>query len=162
MGCCESVECYDDLIHDFIMKDVSIRRERGGSIDLATQLKNERIEIILMGCLESKLPNMEILIRDQKIPNANYRPDLIFKLNGNVYYVEIDEHKHSGYDQSKEEMRAIAIRDYCIRTYGSYRLIRFNPNEYDLKTAKNKYDAAMNFYYLISSIDGLIQFQFVH
>ena len=163
MGCCESVDdCYDDVVHDFITKDVSIRRKRGGSINLETQLKNERIELILMGCLETNLPDMEILFRDQKLPTANYRPDLIFKLNGNVYYIEIDEDAHRGYDQAKDNVRSAAINDYCIGAYGSYRLIRFNPNEYELKTAKNKYDAAMHFYHLVSSIDGLIQFQIVH
>lgn len=150
------------MIHDFIRTDVGIRNERGGKIDLATQLKNERLEIILMGCLEYHLNNIEILFRDQKIPDTSYRPDLIFRRNNNVYYIEIDENKHRGYDKSKEEERLNVITKYCIDNYGSFRAIKFNPNEYassNSDNAKNKYEAAMSFYNLVKSIDGLTQYQ---
>ena len=166
MGCCSSVDdnFYQNQIQTYIKKDVLIRMGRGGKIDLQTQMKNERIEIILMGCLESNISDMEILFRDQKIQGTSYRPDLIFRRNGSVYYIEIDENKHQSYNKQDEETRLKTIRDYCLSQYGSFRIIKFNPNIYiksNSDTAKNKYAAAIAFCNLITSIDGLTMYQTV-
>lgn len=165
MGCCSSsvdTTFYSDMVSQYIRTDVHIRIDRDGKIDLTTQLKNERIEIICMGCLEHMMSDIEILFRDQKLPGTNYRPDLIFRRNNKVYYIEIDENKHQSYDKSKEETRLNTIRDYCLTNYHSFKLIRFNPNEYvtsNSDTSKNKYNAAMSFYHLINAIDGLTTFE---
>lgn len=167
MGCCASKECneesyYNEQILKFIKTDVSIRIDRGGKIDLSTQIKNERIEIICMGCLESSASDIEILFRDQKIPNTNYRPDMIFKRNGKIFYVEIDEKKHKSYDKNKEDERYDAIKKYCIDNYGSFKAIKYNPNEFissNSDSAKNKYMAAMQFTSLVNFINGLTFFQ---
>ena len=167
MGCCNSKEFNDDnyyidKIQTFIKTDVNIRLNRGGKIDMSTQLKNERIEIICMGCLEYSLPDMEILFRDQKIPNTNYRPDLIFKRNNEIFYIEIDERKHKSYDKNKEEERYNTIEKYCRDNYGSFKIIKFNPNEYissNSDSPKNKFNAATQFVMLIKSINGLTFFR---
>lgn len=170
MGVCCSID--NDIISDqsiiekYITEDCNFRKNNGSSINLDKQLRIQRIEIICMGCFLYKNKDLidkhdiEILIRDKVIGETKYRPDLIYKKHGKVYHIEIDENSHSGYDKDKESDRYEIIKSYCITTYGSYNLIRFNPNVYGkLDDEKSKLKIADQFVNLLNNIDGLLQFE---
>lgn len=168
MGCCGSIDNIDDneLIRLYITEDCNYRKSNGSNINLDKQLKMERIEIICMGCFlyrNRELINnhtIEIIIRDKSINNMKYRPDLIYRYRNKIYHIEIDENSHSGYDKSKEEERYKQIKDYCISTYNSYNLIRFNPNVYGkLEKINDKLHIAEQFTNLLCNIDGLLLFE---
>lgn len=168
MGCCNSVDVNTDetMIQKYITEDCNFRRSNGSSIDLSKQLKMERIEIICMGCflynnkelIENK--QIEILFRDRTIANTKYRPDLMFRQNGKVYHVEINENSHSGYDKTKEQERHDTIKSFCLATFGTYKLIRFNPHVFGkLENEHDKMVIANQFSNLLSSIQGLLSFE---
>lgn len=170
MGCCNSVDnktTYEhDLIEKYITEDCNFRKNNGSSINVEKQLKMQRIEIICMGCFLYKNKRLieshdiEVLFRDKSIGDANFRPDLIYKKHGKLYHVEIDENSHSGYDKDKETTRYEAIKYYCISNYGSYNLIRFNPNVYGkLEDEKSKINISNQFFNLLNSVDCLLEFE---
>lgn len=185
MGCCGS-SCVDEnnvslsedvgvnkdslLIQQYIKEDCDFRKSKGSSINFDKQSKIQRIEIICMGCFLSrsreliKENKIEILFRDNAIEGTKYRPDLLFRKNYGkdfkIYHIEIDENSHSGYDDEKERNRYSTIKDYCLTRYGSYNLIRFNPNVYGkLETEHDKLIMAEQFASLLSGADGLIYFE---
>ena len=170
MGGCCSID--DNIISDhstiekYIIEDCNFRKNNGSSINLDKQLKLQRIEIICIGCFLYKNRDLidaheiEILIRDKSIGETKFRPDLIYKKHGKVYHIEIDENSHSGYDKYKESNRYETIKSYCISNYGSYNLIRFNPNVYGkLNDEKSKLKISDQFFNLLNNIDGLLQFE---
>ena len=170
MGCCCSIN--NDIISDkktidkYIIEDCNFRKNNGSLVDINKQLKLQRIEIICIGCFLYKNRNLidnneiEILFRDKSIGDTKFRPDLIYKKYDKVYHVEIDENSHSGYDKCKEVNRYETIKSYCITTYGSYNLIRFNPNVYGkLDDEKSKLKITNQFFNLLNNIDGLLQFE---
>ena len=170
MGCCNSIDnnITSDLyiIEKYIIEDCNFRKNNGSLINVDKQLRLQRIEIICMGCFLCKNKDLinkndiEILIRDKSIGETKFRPDLIYKKYGKVYHIEIDENSHSGYDKNKEFDRYGIIKSYCITNYGSYNLIRFNPNVYGkLDDEKSKLRIANQFYNLLDNIDGLLQFE---
>lgn len=168
-GCCsveESIISDQYIIEKYITEDCNFRKNNGSSINLDRQLKLQRIEIICIGCFLYKNRDLikaheiEILIRDKSIGETKYRPDLIYKKRGRVYHIEIDENSHSGYDEYKESNRYETIKSYCIANYGSYNLIRFNPNVYGkLDDEKSKLKISDQFANLLNNIDGLLQFE---
>lgn len=172
MGCCNSIDDYNDTLSDhstiekYITEDCNFRRNNGSLINVDKQLLLQRIEIICMGCFLYKNKDLidkhdiEILIRDKSIGETKFRPDLIYKKYGKIYHVEIDENSHSGYDKDKELNRYESIKSYCLTNYGSYNLIRFNPNVFGkLDDEKSKLRIADQFYNLLNNIDGLLQFE---
>lgn len=168
-GCCsieESIITDQSIIEKYITEDCNFRRNNGSSINLDKQLKLQRIEIICIGCFLYKNRDLinnheiEILIRDKCIGETKYRPDLIYTKYGKVYHVEIDENSHSGYDKNEESNRYETIKSYCITNYGSYNLIRFNPNVYGkLNDEQSKLKISHQFFNLLNNIDGLLQFE---
>jgi len=61
MGCCFSSS--KQIIKDAICCDVKIRQLRGSKMNMETQLKNERLEIICLGYFEQLHPDIKILYR---------------------------------------------------------------------------------------------------
>lgn len=169
MGCCNSVDATylpNNLIQRYIEEDCNFRKLNGSSISIDKQTKIQRIEIICMGCFLYKnresLQNhkLEIIIRDKFLDDTKYRPDLLFRRNGKIYHIEIDENSHSGYDKDKEKERYEVIKNYCITKYGSYKLIRFNPNVYGkIDTEQEKIEIAEQFANLLNNIDGLLYYE---
>lgn len=176
MGCCNSIDKNDNdndvtssdysTIEKYIVEDCNFRKNNGSSINVDKQLRLQRIEIICIGCFLYKnmdlinTNDIEILIRDKSIEGTKFRPDLIYKKHGKVYHVEIDENSHTGYDKNKEFDRYETIKSYCITNYGSYNLVRFNPNVYGkLDDEKSKLRIADQFFNLLNNIDGLLQFE---
>lgn len=178
MGCCGSVNSsdlgeysaissVDKTIEKYITEDCEFRRKNGSSIDIVKQLEKQRIEIICMGCFLFKNKKLidegkiKVLIRDKAIDGTKYRPDLIFERSGKIYHVEIDENKHDEYDKEKEKERYEVIKNYCLTNFGSYNLIRFNPNVHDKRFVgvDSKLNIAEEFNYLLSGIDGLLMFE---
>ena len=184
MGCCGSVDVNENvneksneleninnlddstLIQTYIEEDCNFRKSIGSNINLEKQSKKQRIEIICMGCFLYKNKEMiqnnklEILVRDNVIQNTKYRPDLIFRRNNRVFHIEIDENSHSNYDKDKEQERYQTIKNYCLTRYGTYNLIRFNPNVYGkLDSEHDKVVIAEQFALLLSNIDGLLLFE---
>lgn len=107
-------------------------------ISLDVQLKNQRIEVICMGCLELSLPDITIHNRDQTIVKGDqYRPDIVFSRPGHkrehFYYIEIDEHNHisnkASDEKCREEFIINRIRENYIKDHKcELTIIRFNPN----------------------------------
>lgn len=171
MGCCGSIDSVTptselQIIEIYINEDCEFRRNNGSQINVDKQLKMQRIEIICMGCFLYKNRDLinnhkiEVLVRDKSIGETKFRPDLIYRKNGKVYHVEIDEKSHSGYEKNKEKDRYEIIKSHCITNYGSYNLIRFNPNVFGkIDTEKSKLIIADQFYNLLNNIDGLLLFE---
>ena len=80
------------------------------------------------------------------------RPDLIIRdLKTNIIvHVEIDEHKHRGYDMTNEEIRARTIADYFSSKGFKYKRLNFNPNGYE-----NRIEMAHSFVDFVNCYKGI-------
>lgn len=80
------------------------------------------------------------------------RPDLIIRdLKTNIIvHVEIDEHKHRGYNIANEEIRAKTIAKYFSSKGFKYKRLNFNPNGFN-----NRIEMAHSFVDLINCYKGI-------
>lgn len=166
----------------YITTDVKMRNSRGRKMTIDTQLRNQRIEVICIGCYLSSLgysvdgirdetisSNVNVLYRDECIKDSNlpeelkkYRPDLVItKTVGTrtlVYHVEIDENGHGGYNTDDEVKREGLIRGYFTNKFDEYKLIRFNPHAIcKNSTINEKLLVAEKFKDMMNSVDGIIR-----
>lgn len=80
------------------------------------------------------------------------RPDLIIRdLKTNIIvHVEIDEHKHKGYNIANEEIRAKTIAEYFSSKGFKYKRLNFNPNGFD-----NRIEMAHSFVDFVNCYKGI-------
>lgn len=80
------------------------------------------------------------------------RPDLIVRdLKTNIIvHVEIDEHKHRGYNIDNEEIRAKTIAEYFSSKGFKYKRLNFNPNGFD-----NRIEMAHSFVDFVNCYKGI-------
>lgn len=80
------------------------------------------------------------------------RPDLIIRdLKTNIIvHVEIDEHKHRGYNIANEEIRAKTIAEYFSSKGFKYKRLNFNPNGFD-----NRIEMAHSFVDFVNCYKGI-------
>lgn len=134
---------------DFI-KDINIPSgeiKKSISVDTPTQSINDvsKIKPITSSTLSST--------SDSGKPKGRIiRPDLIIRdLKTNIIvHVEIDEHKHRGYNIANEEIRAKTIAKYFSSKGFKYKRLNFNPNGFN-----NRIEMAHSFVDFINCYKGI-------
>ena len=169
LDCCKSEDELNKIELDkYITVDCIVKINLGSKVNIETQLRKQRIEVICIGRFLSDNPQLNVLYRDRKLPSANFRPDLVYNIDGKIYHVEIDEMNHNQYEKQNESNRYNLIKEYFIAIYGNYRLIRYNPNYHIKKFNKDdsisisdKLNIAREFSLLLNNIMGLTKFEMI-
>ena len=132
------------------IKDINIPSgeiKKSISVDTPTQSINDvsKIKPITSSTLSST--------SDSGKPKGRIiRPDLIIRdLKTNIIvHVEIDEHKHRGYNIANEEIRAKTIAKYFSSKGFKYKRLNFNPNGFN-----NRIEMAHSFVDFINCYKGI-------
>lgn len=132
------------------IKDINIPSDeikKSISVDTPTQSINDvsKIKPITSSTLSST--------SDSGKPKGRIiRPDLIIRdLKTNIIvHVEIDEHKHRGYNIANEEIRAKTIAEYFSSKGFKYKRLNFNPNGFD-----NRIEMAHSFVDFVNCYKGI-------
>ena len=132
------------------IKDVNIPSDeikKSISDDIPTQSINDvsKIKSITSSTLSSTSDS-------KKSKGRIIRPDLIVRdLKTNIIvHVEIDEHKHRGYNIANEEIRAKTIAEYFSSKGFKYKRLNFNPNGFD-----NRIEMAHSFVDFVNCYKGI-------
>lgn len=132
------------------IKDVNIPSDeikKSISVDTPTQSINDlsKIKPITPSTLSS-------ISDSRKSKGRIIRPDLIIRdLKTNIIvHVEIDEHKHRGYNITNEEIRAKTIAEYFSSKGFKYKRLNFNPNGFD-----NRIEMAHSFVDFVNCYKGI-------
>lgn len=132
------------------IKDVNIPSDeikKSIRVDTPTQSINDvsKIKPITSSSLSSTSDS-------RKSKGRIIRPDLVIRdLKTNIIvHVEIDEHKHRGYNIANEEIRAKTIAEYFSSKGFKYKRLNFNPNGFD-----NRIEMAHSFVDFVNCYKGI-------